>query len=123
MRRLLALVVVFGFAAPASAATNPDLMDLSEGPWVLTSDTGESCPLTLGDMPVDDGRHLDGGGDCRALDETLTEATGWRIDAPDTLVFIDGTGKELLRMPMHKADGTFRTDLEREPSLVLKPAE
>jgi hypothetical protein len=123
MYRLLALVAVLGLAAPASAATNPDLMDLSEGPWVLTSDAGGSCPLTLGDMPADEGRHLDGGGDCRELDAALSEASGWRIDAPDTLVFIDGTGKALLRMPMLKGDGTFRTKPGREPALILKPAE
>ena len=109
--------------AAARAEQDTALMDLSQGPWRLTEGGAASCPLTLGDRPVDKGRFLDGGGDCRALEDKMTEATGWRIDRPGTLLFLDDRGNPLLRMTFNREAGTFHTAPERIPVLTLVPAE
>ncbi len=119
---LFAAMLLMPLAA-AQADEDTALMDLSQGPWRLSEGGAASCALTLGDRPVDKGRFLDGGGDCRALEEKMVDATGWRIDTPGTLSFLDDRGHTLLRMTFNREAGTFHTAPERIPELTLVPAE
>lgn len=124
MRRLLlSTAALLGLCVAVTAAPDANLMDLSEGPWRLSNANGQSCPLTLGDMPIaHDARYLDGGGDCRGLDAALDMATGWRIDEPGELIFLNDNGKALLGMKFHRDAGTFNTS-GHTPELTLEPAE
>jgi|GEM_PF-2257510 len=123
MRALLTVAVVAGLAGPALAGMNTGQMDLLQGPYTLTADDGGQCALTLGDEPVNGGRHLDGGPDCRRLDVLFENAAGWRIDTPTELVIVNGSGKPLLKMRFVSADETFRTSEDRDPALILAPAQ
>jgi Protease inhibitor Inh len=123
MRNLIAAALLAASAGTAAAEANTTLMDLSLGPWLLVLGGGESCDITLGDESVgNSARTLDGAPDCRGLDPALDQATAWRIDEPDEMVFLSDSGKVLLRMAFHKDEGTFSTT-DKSPELVLQPAE
>ncbi len=123
MHRFLALAVVLGLAAPASAMEiDVRLMDLTEGPWTLGTE-GESCQLTLGDEPVEGGRHLDGGGECRGINPALDQATKWRIDVPHELVLMDDAGKVLAKMNYDEAKSMFTGISATGAPLVLSESE
>lgn len=123
MRYALAAATLLALALPASAEVDADLMDLSLGDWMLVDRDGASCPLTLGDEPMNENsRRLDGGGDCRSIDPAMTGATAWRIDTSGELVILNDSGKTLLRMKLDKASGSFRA-AGHSSELALEPAE
>lgn len=123
MRALFATALLVASTTAVLAEPDFALMDESQGLWVLSRADGEGCPLTLGDELMDhDARFLDGAGDCRSIDPSIASATSWRIDAPDTLVFLNGAGKVLLRMKYEEENVVFITS-GRQPELDLAPAQ
>lgn len=123
MRAVLALAAALVSVTAALAEPDFALMDESQGLWMLNRADGESCPLTLGDELMDhDARRLDGAGDCRSIDPAVASATAWRIDAPDTLVFLNSGGRVLLRMRYEEENVVFITS-GRQPELDLVPAQ
>ena len=123
MHRLLALAILLGLAAPASAfEVDVRLMDLTEGPWTLGTN-GESCQLTLGDEQVEGGRHLDGGGECRGINPALDQATKWRIDVPHELVLLNDSGKVLAKMNYDETKSMFTGLSATGAPLVLTQSE
>lgn len=123
MRAAFAAVLLLASTTALLAEPDFALMDESQGLWVLSRADGNSCQLTLGDELMDhDARRLDGAGDCRAVDGSIASATAWRIDAPNTLVFLNAAGKVVLKMKYEEENIVFITS-GRQPELDLAPAQ
>ena len=123
MRTPLALVLCFGLVCPALAEVDQNLMDLNQGLWTLSSGDGQSCDITLGDRPANEGaRVIDDAGDCRTLVPEMANATAWRIDTPGTLIFLSDSDKALLSLHFDRSEGEFKNP-DRSPPLVMSPLD
>jgi Protease inhibitor Inh len=121
MRRLLLALAVVGLAGPAAAEMDTNLMDLSEGAWTLSAGAA-TCQITLGDDPVEGGRSLAGGSECRDIDSSLDQATKWRIDTPGELIFLSDGGRDLARLHYDENKEFFTGIAAGGAPLILAPS-